>query len=88
LELSELSWDRIRTGTERGEAKAAALLTRPSWVQKWARVLRMARKPTMPEFMAVCRTAFIGMIIIGGIGVIVFSIFLYAPPYLSDVLGL
>jgi len=86
LEISEINWERVRKGAERGEGRAAAFLYRPG-MGKWARIIRMARKPSMPEYLHILQVSAIGAILLGGLGMLIWTGFLYLPDLLQSWLG-
>jgi protein transport protein SEC61 subunit gamma-like protein len=55
---------------------------------KYGRVLKMARKPDKEEFNKVIQITGIGIILIGALGFVIFLIWVYLPPILSDLLGI
>ena len=55
---------------------------------KYGRVLKMTRKPTNDEFSKTSKITGLGMIIIGGIGFLVFLIATMVVPWIADLIGL
>jgi len=55
---------------------------------KFARVLKMSRKPDMEEYNKTILITFAGMILMGGIGFMIYLCFTYIPPFISNVLNL
>ena len=55
---------------------------------QYGRVLRLARKRTTDEFVKSSWVVGIGIGIIGLIGIIVYYIWLKAPPIVADLLGI
>jgi protein transport protein SEC61 subunit gamma-like protein len=55
---------------------------------KYGRVLKMARKPDKEEFTKVVQITGIGMILIGALGFLIYLIWTFVPPMISDLLGL
>ncbi len=55
---------------------------------KYGRVLKMARKPTNDEFNKTSKITGLGMIIIGGIGFLIFLIITMGVPMISSFFGL
>lgn len=53
---------------------------------KYGRVLKMARKPDKDEFLKVVQVTGIGMILIGALGFLIYLIWKYVPPMISDLL--
>lgn len=55
---------------------------------KYGRVLKMARKPTNDEFNKTSKITGLGMILIGGLGFLVFLIITIGVPQIANFLGL
>jgi protein transport protein SEC61 subunit gamma-like protein len=55
---------------------------------KYGRVLKMARKPTSEEYTKTLQITGIGIILLGGIGFLIFWIWTTAPDFFSDLFGL
>lgn len=55
---------------------------------KYGRVLKMTHKPTNDEFSKTSKITGLGMILIGGIGFLVFLFATMVVPWISDLLGL
>jgi len=55
---------------------------------KYGRVLKMARKPTNEEFSKTSKITGVGIILIGGLGFLVFLIAKQLAPYIAGLLGL
>lgn len=55
---------------------------------KYGRVLKMARKPTNEEFLKTSKITFLGILIIGVIGFIIFLIAEIVAPWVAESLGL
>ena len=55
---------------------------------QYGRVLRLARKPTIEEFVKSSWVVGIGIAIVGFIGFVVYYVWLKAPPIVSDLLGI
>jgi protein transport protein SEC61 subunit gamma-like protein len=55
---------------------------------KYGRVLKMTRKPTNDEYSKTSKITGLGMIIIGGIGFLVFLIATMVVPWIADLIGL
>ena len=55
---------------------------------KYGRVLKMARKPTSDEYYKTSKITAVGIVLIGGIGFLIFYIVNSAIPYIASFLGL
>jgi protein transport protein SEC61 subunit gamma-like protein len=55
---------------------------------KYGRVLKMARKPTNDEFNKTSKITGAGMLIIGGLGFLIFLITTEVAPWIASLLGL
>lgn len=55
---------------------------------KYGRVLKMARKPTPEEYTKTLQITGLGIILLGGIGFLIFWIWTSAPGFFSDLFGL
>ncbi len=55
---------------------------------KYGRVLKMARKPTDDEFNKTSKITGLGMILIGGLGFLIFLIITIGVPEIASFLGL
>ena len=55
---------------------------------KYGRVLKMARKPTPEEYNKTLQITGLGIILLGGIGFLIFWIWTSAPGFFSDLFGL
>ena len=55
---------------------------------KYGRVLKMARKPTNDEFVKTSKITFVGILLIGGLGFLVFLIAKQLAPWIAEALGL
>ncbi len=55
---------------------------------KYGRVLKMARKPTNDEFNKTSKITGLGMILIGGLGFLIFLIITIGVPEIANFLGL
>ena len=55
---------------------------------KYGRVLKMARKPDKEEFMQVSKISAMGILLVGGMGFLVFWLWVNIPKFFSDLLGL
>ena len=55
---------------------------------KYGRVLKMARKPTNDEFVKTSKITGAGIILIGGLGFIIFLLAKQLAPWIAELLGL
>lgn len=55
---------------------------------KYGRVLKMARKPTNEEFNKTSKITGLGMVLIGGLGFLIFLIITQVVPMIARFLGL
>jgi len=55
---------------------------------KYGRVLKMARKPTNDEFAKTSKITGVGIMLIGGLGFLIFLIAELLAPWLAEMLGL
>ena len=55
---------------------------------KYGRVLKMARKPTNEEFVKTSKITFAGMLLIGGLGFLIFLMASQVAPWIAEMLGL
>lgn len=55
---------------------------------KYGRVLKMARKPTNEEFVKTSKITFVGILIIGGLGFLIFLLVREVAPWIAGMLGL
>ncbi len=55
---------------------------------KYGRVLKMARKPTPEEYNKTLQITGLGIVLLGGIGFLIFWIWTSAPGFFSDLFGL
>ena len=55
---------------------------------KYGRVLKMARKPTNDEYSKTSKITGLGIILIGGLGFLIFLIAKIAAPWIAEALGL
>lgn len=72
------SWDLQRRIEER---------TKHVGKGKYGRVLKMARKPTGEEYMKVAQIVSIGLILIGGLGFLIYWLFEYGADMLMKAFG-
>ncbi len=54
---------------------------------KYGRVLKMARKPNSEEYNKTLQITGIGIVLLGGLGFLVFWIWTEAPSIINDLLG-
>ena len=54
---------------------------------KYGRVLKMARKPTNDEFVKTSKITFLGMLLIGSIGFVIFLIATRVAPWILSILS-
>jgi protein transport protein SEC61 subunit gamma-like protein len=55
---------------------------------KYGRVLKMARNPTNEEYAKTSKITGLGMIIIGGIGFLIYLLATQVAPWVGEMLGL
>lgn len=55
---------------------------------KYGRVLKMARKPTNEEYIKAAKITGLGMILIGGLGFLIFVIAEIVAPWIAKQIGL
>ena len=55
---------------------------------KYGRVLKMARKPTNEEYSKTSKITFAGILLIGGLGFLIFLIASQVAPWIAEMLGL
>ena len=55
---------------------------------KYGRVLKMARKPTNDEYSKTSKITGLGMLVIGGLGFLVFLLAKHVAPWMAGILGL
>jgi len=55
---------------------------------KYGRVLKMARNPSSEEYAKTSKITGLGMIIIGGIGFLIYLLSTQLAPYVGELLGL
>jgi len=55
---------------------------------RYGRVLKMARKPTNEEYKKTSQITFLGILLIGGIGFVVYLIATQVAPWIAEQLGL
>lgn len=54
---------------------------------KYGRVLKMARKPNAEEYTKTLQITGLGIVLLGGLGFLIFWIWTEAPGLISDLLG-
>ena len=54
---------------------------------KYGRVLKMARKPTNDEFEKTSKITGLGILLIGGVGFVIFLIVTVVAPWIAESLG-
>lgn len=54
---------------------------------KYGRVLRMARKPTNEEYSKTSKITGVGILIIGGVGFLVYLLATQLAPWIGELLG-
>ena len=55
---------------------------------KYGRVLKMARKPTSEEFAKTSKITGAGILLIGGLGFVIFLIATQVAPWIASMLGI
>lgn len=55
---------------------------------KYGRVLKMARKPTDEEYSKTSKITGVGILLIGGLGFLIFLLAKQAAPWIAEALGL
>ncbi len=55
---------------------------------KYGRVLKMARKPTNEEYVKTAKITFAGILLIGGLGFLVWLIATQLAPWIAESLGI
>ena len=55
---------------------------------KYGRVLKMARKPTDEEYSKTSKITAAGMLLIGGLGFLIFLLSTQIAPWIAELLGL
>jgi protein transport protein SEC61 subunit gamma-like protein len=77
-ELVDKSWDLQRRLEER---------TKRIGKGKYGRVIKMARKPTGEEYIRVSQITSIGLILIGGLGFLIYWLFEYGSKIITRAFG-
>lgn len=55
---------------------------------KYGRVLKMARKPTNDEYAKTSKITAVGIMLIGGLGFVIFLIAQILAPWIAEMLGI
>ena len=55
---------------------------------RYGRVLKMARKPTNEEYVKTSKITGAGILLIGGLGFLIFLMSTQVAPWIADMLGL
>jgi len=55
---------------------------------KYGRVLKMARKPTDEEYSKTSKITMAGILLIGGLGFLIFLVATQVAPWIAEMLGL
>lgn len=55
---------------------------------KYGRVLKMARKPTEEEYSKTSKITAVGILLIGGLGFLIFLLATQVAPWIAEMLGL
>ena len=55
---------------------------------KYGRVLKMARKPTDDEYVKTSKITGLGILLIGGLGFVIFLVTTIVAPWVAETLGL
>ncbi len=79
LKIIERSWDLQEKIEER---------TKYIGRGKYGRVLKMARKPSNEEYNKTLQITGLGIVLLGGLGFLIFYIWTQAPGFFSDLFGL
>ena len=54
---------------------------------KYGRVLKMARKPTDEEYSKTCKITGLGILLVGGMGFVVYLLAKQVAPWIAELLG-
>ncbi len=76
MDIVEKSWDVQKKIEERAGKIGKG---------KYGRVLKMARKPDMEEYKKTLTICMIGLLLVGGLGFLIYLLFQNVPEYLSLV---
>lgn len=74
MDIVDKSWDVQRKIEERAKRIGRG---------KYGRILRMARRPTTDEYVRVLQITGLGMILIGGVGFLIYLIMVELPKILA-----
>jgi protein transport protein SEC61 subunit gamma-like protein len=74
MDIVDKSWDVQRKIEERAKRIGKG---------KYGRILRMARRPTSDEYVRVLQITGLGMILIGGVGFLIYLIMVELPKILA-----
>lgn len=74
MDIVDKSWDVQRKIEERAKRIGKG---------KYGRILRMARRPTTDEYVRVLQITGLGMILIGGVGFLIYLIMVELPKILA-----
>jgi len=55
---------------------------------KYGRVLKMARKPTSEEYAKTCKITGIGILVIGGLGFLIYLLTTIVAPWIGELIGI
>jgi len=77
-DIVEKSWDLQRKIEEK---------TRHIGKGKYGRVLRMARKPSGEEYVRISQIVAIGLVLLGGLGFLIYWIFQYGSEMVTKAFG-
>jgi protein transport protein SEC61 subunit gamma-like protein len=55
---------------------------------RYGRVLKMARKPSKDEYIKVLQITGIGLVLIGGLGFLIYWLWTQLPPIIKSLLGI
>ncbi|MGB2581095.1 MAG: protein translocase SEC61 complex subunit gamma [Thermoplasmata archaeon] len=77
-DIVEKSWDLQRKIEEK---------TRHIGKGKYGRVLRMARKPSGEEYVRISQIVAIGLVLLGGLGFLIYWIFQYGSEMVARAFG-
>jgi protein transport protein SEC61 subunit gamma-like protein len=79
LKIIERSWDLQEKIEER---------TKYIGRGKYGRVLKMARKPSSEEYSKTLQITGLGIVLLGGLGFVIFLVWTTAPGFFSDLFGI
>ncbi|MBX8632224.1 MAG: protein translocase SEC61 complex subunit gamma [Thermoplasmata archaeon] len=54
---------------------------------KYGRIFKMAKKPTMEEYVRVVKLVALGLILIGALGFLLYWLWTYFPAYVPGIFG-